>query len=80
MNRYNHYDVVIQDLRYYVNDKRRSKEYRGILAQALSALESANLELKEAQNLLCKISNVTSTTSNVLDSIKQYTNLMEERK
>lgn len=70
---YNYYDEVIQDLRFYANDKRRSIEYRKILARAISALETANLELKEAQSLIRKIGNITADAMCAFESVKKYT-------
>lgn len=58
----NKYDATIQDLRYYANDKRRSKDFRTVVGRAATELELANLELKECRktllNLICAYENV----------------------
>lgn len=72
----NYYDTVIQDLRYYANDRRRSSEYREILAMAVSALESANLELKESQRAIKALSD---SVSNTMEAFHRIRKLAEEQ-
>lgn len=68
----NYYDAVVQDLWYYAKDHRRSKSCRDQLAKAASALEAANLELKECQSLLKKIHDAQETYAYVLAEIKRH--------
>lgn len=73
---FNYYDAVIQDLWYYAKDHRRSKSCRDQLAKAASALEAANLELKEAQSLLRKINDAKDALVYATAEIKRH---MEEQ-
>ena len=73
---YNYYDAVIQDLLYHAKDHRHSKLCREQLTKAASALEAANLELKEAQSLLKKINDARDALVYATAEIKRH---MEEQ-
>lgn len=69
----NHYDQVIKDLEYYVADKRRSKDFREVLAVAVCELRNANAELKEAQALITEVGKAASATIIAMTKIKECT-------
>lgn len=69
----NYYDAVIQDLRYYERDHRRSKAFREILGKAISALEGANKELKEAQRVISTVEKASSAVIDAIAELQRYT-------
>lgn len=52
---YNHFDAVVQDLRYYAKDKRRTKDFRETAGKAATELELCNMELKECRKRLQRL-------------------------
>ena len=79
LGKYNRYDVEVSDLLYYANDKRRSQDYRTILAIAANTLADANFELKECQRILKRYSDAFAELMRAAQEIREYMAVLEQK-
>lgn len=72
MKKEKEYAELIEDLRYYASDKRRSKEFRRVVSMACDVLKDAVFDLKECQEIMEEYASAEKAVMEASMKMKRY--------